>query len=88
MIAFIDAHRDALRGRADLPATLQVAPSHLLRRQAPRPPSARACRDADAGRPRSGRVHRANFGVYGVRKVWKAAAAAEGIEAGRDRSPG
>ena len=30
-------------------------------------------------------VHAANFGVYGVRKVWQAAAAAPGIEAGRDQ---
>lgn len=80
-MAFIDEHRDRF-GVEPICRVLAVAPStyHAARS---RPPSERETSDAvllDV----IARVHRANFGVYGVRKVWKALGRL-GIEAGRDR---
>jgi putative transposase len=48
---------------------LQVAPSTYYARQA-RPPSARQLRD-EALKVQLRQVHRAHFGVYGVRKLWR-----------------
>ena len=50
-------------------AGAKIAPSTYCAART-RPPSARAVRDA-ALRPEITRVHRANLGVYGVRKVWR-----------------
>ncbi len=81
MIPFIDQHRDA-HGVEPICRTLQVAPSsHCAAKR--RPPSARSVNDATLAEI-VGRVHRANFGVYGIRKVWKALGRL-GIEAGRDQ---
>ncbi len=81
MIPFIDQHRDA-HGVEPICRTLQVAPSSYYAAKR-RPPSARSVNDATLAEI-VGRVHRANFGVYGIRKVWKALGRL-GIEAGRDQ---
>ena len=52
-------------------------------RPSSRPPSARAIRDEELQAEIS-RVHAGNFGVYGVRKVWRQLSR-EGIEVGRDQ---
>ena len=73
MIAFIDDHRGAY-GVEPICKVLRIAPStyhaHAARRADPAKASARARRDA-ALRPEIRRVFDANFGVYGVRKVWR-----------------
>jgi putative transposase len=78
---FIDAHR-AVFGVEPICRVLGIAPSsyYAARRRAPSP---RAIRDAELGAAVR-RIHAANYGVYGVRKLW-AALAREGIDAGRDR---
>jgi transposase InsO family protein len=85
MIAFTDAHRAALRGRADLAEVLPIAPStyyaHAARRADPERFAARAHRDA-ALMVEIRRVFEANFCVYGVRKVWRQLAR-EGITVAR-----
>ena len=73
MIAFIDEHR-AADGVEPICRVLPIAPStyhaHVARRTDPSKASARARRDAELqGQIR--RVFAANFGVYGVRKVWR-----------------
>jgi putative transposase len=81
MIAYIDAHKGSF-GVEPICRTLQVAPSSYYAART-RPPSARQVNDetlADI----IGRVHRADFGVYGIRKVWKALRRL-GVEAGRDQ---
>jgi putative transposase len=73
MIAFINDHRGAY-GVEPICKVLPIAPStyraHAARRADPAKLSARAKRDlaldADIRR-----VFEANFGVYGVRKVWR-----------------
>lgn len=79
MIAFIDDHRGAYgleprSGSRPIREVLRIAPStyraHAARRAAPAKASARARRDA-ALRLEIRRVFDANFGVYGVRKVWR-----------------
>ena len=73
MIAFIDDHRAAY-GVEPICRVLPIAPStyhtHVLRRADRTHLSARARRD-DALKPEVQRVFGANFGVYGVRKVWR-----------------
>lgn len=81
MIRYIDEHRRSY-GVEPICRTLQVAPSSYYAAKA-RPPSARAVNDATLADV-IGRVHRANFGVYGIRKVWKALGRL-GVEAGRDQ---
>jgi putative transposase len=81
MIAYIDAHRTTF-GVEPICRTLQVAPSSYYAARS-RPPSARSVDDATLA-DIIGRVHRANFGVYGIRKVWKALRRL-GVEAGRDQ---
>ena len=68
MIAYIDAHRDCFRGRADLQsvAVPPRAPTLQLKQGSV---SKRAVRD-EALKPEIERVHRDNFGVYGAAKVW------------------
>ncbi len=80
MISFIDEHR-ARFGVEPICRTMQVAPSSYYAARA-RQPSARSIADAAlAGEIE--RVHAANFGVYGVRKIWKALGRL-GTNVGRD----
>ena len=81
MTTFIDEQR-ARWGVEPICRTLQVAPSSYYAAKA-RPPSARAVRDA-ALTDSLVRIHRANFGVYGVRKAWRTLQRL-GIDAGRDQ---
>lgn len=81
MTRFIDAHRDRF-GVEPICRTLQVAPATYYAARS-RPPSARALRDAELT-VEIARVHKDNFEVYGVRKVWRQLGR-EGIAVGRDR---
>jgi transposase InsO family protein len=73
MIAFIDDHRGAY-GVEPICKVLPIAPStyhaHVAKRADPSRLSARARRDDDL-MPEVRRVFEENFGVYGVRKVWR-----------------
>lgn len=73
MIAFIDAHRDAY-GVEPICRVLPIAPStwheHAARRADPSRLPARAKRD-EVLKEEVRRVFDENFGVYGVRKVWR-----------------
>jgi putative transposase len=73
MIAFIDDHRGSY-GVEPICRVLRIAPStyhaRLACRADPAKGSARSRRDAEL-RGEIRRVHLANFGVYGVRKVWR-----------------
>ena len=81
MSRFIDVHRDRF-GVEPICRVLQIAPSsyYAARTQSP---SRRDLADARLG-VQIERIHAANFGVYGVRKVWRQLGR-EGVEAGRDR---
>ena len=84
MIAFIDDHRQAY-GVEPICKGLPIAPStyhaHVARRADPDRLPARARSDA-ALMAEIRRVFEANFGVYGVRKVWRQLAR-EGVEVAR-----
>jgi putative transposase len=67
VIAYIDEHRSRF-GVEPICTVLQFAPRTYFAAKA-RPLSARAVRDGEL-RPAIERVHRENFGVYGVDKVW------------------
>ena len=67
MIAYVDKHRDEY-GVEPICEVLQFAPRTYYAAKA-RPPSTRAVRD-EVVKPEIARVHRDNFGVYGVDKVW------------------
>jgi putative transposase len=73
MVAFIDAHRDE-HGVEPICRQLPIAPStYYAHRQLAAEPE-RRCRRAkrdDELRADIRRVWEANFGVYGVRKVWR-----------------
>ena len=73
MIAFADDHRE-IYGVEPICRVLPIAPStyraHVARRADPAKASARLRRDL-ALSAQIRRVHEANFGVYGVRKVWR-----------------
>jgi putative transposase len=73
MIAFIDDHR-ATYGVEPICRVLPIAPStyhaHVAQRSDPAKASARARRDASL-RTEIRHVSEANFGVYGVRKIWR-----------------
>ena len=73
MIAFIDDHRDAY-GVEPICRVLPIAPStyheRVAQRRDPSRLSARAQSDL-ALKPEVLRVFAENFGVYGVRKVWR-----------------
>ena len=73
MIAFIDEHR-ARHGVEPICRVLPIAPStyhaHVAKRADPEKLSARAQRDMVL-QPEIARVFAENFGVYGVRKVWR-----------------
>jgi putative transposase len=73
MIAFVDDHRE-IYGVEPICRVLPIAPStyraHVARRADPAKASARLRRDLVLS-AQIRRVHEANFGVYGVRKVWR-----------------
>jgi hypothetical protein len=73
MKAFIDENREAY-GVEPICRVLPIAPStyheHAARRTDPSRAPARERRDAELRREIS-RVFAENFGVYGVRKVWR-----------------
>ena len=73
MIAFIDAHRGDY-GVEPICRVLPIAPStyhdHAVKQRDPSRLPPRAQRDL-ALKPEILRVHAENFGVYGVRKVWR-----------------
>lgn len=81
MTRYIDAHREWF-GVEPICRTLQVAPSSYYAIKARRP-SARSVRDGEL-KLEIQRVHRENFAVYGIEKVWRQLNR-EGIEVGRDR---
>ena len=82
MIRYIDEHKRSF-GVEPICRILQVAPSSYYAAKT-RPPSARSVRD-EALAPDVARVHREHFGVYGVRKLWRALGR-EGIVIGRDQA--
>ena len=87
-MAFIDANKDdVVEGRRlgvePICAVLQVASSTYYAAR-DRAPSARAQRDAELT-PRLVELWKANYEVYGSRKLWKAARRA-GIDLGRDQT--
>jgi putative transposase len=81
MSNYIDAHRERF-GVEPICSALQVAPSTYYAATT-RPPSPRSRSDALL-KPELLRVHAANYGVYGVRKLWRQLAR-EGVTVGRDR---
>ena len=89
MKAFIDEHRDVF-GVEPICRVLPIAPStydeHASRRADPERRPARDRRDAELCRAIR-RVFEANFGVYGVRKVWRQMKR-EGSRSLDARSPG
>lgn len=78
---FIGAHRERW-GVEPICRTLQVAPSTYYAAVS-RQPSARHRSDQRL-KAEIARVHRANFGVYGIEKVWRQLNR-EDIKLGRDR---
>ena len=80
-MSFINRHRERF-GVEPICETLAVAPSTYYG-AASRPPSARRRRDEEL-KAQIARVHRDNFNVYGVKKVWKQLLR-EGLRVGRDR---
>jgi putative transposase len=81
MTRYIDAHRERF-GVEPICQTLQVAPSTYYAVKT-RQLSSRRVRDAELKLDVS-RVHRDNFHVYGVEKIWRQLLR-EGIAVGRDR---
>jgi len=80
-VSFIDAHKERW-GIEPICKVLQVASSTYYAAIS-RQPSARQQRD-DQLKVEIARVHRDNFGVYGIEKVWRQLNR-EGIQVGRDR---
>src|SRR3954447_8704498 len=84
MIAFIDDHRE-VSGGEPICKVLPIAPStyhaHVAQRADPAKASPRARQDLVL-MEQIRRVHEANFGVYGARKVWRQLAR-EGIVVAR-----
>ena len=78
---FINAFKDKW-GVEPICQTLEVAPSTYYA-ALQRPPSARQVRDREL-KPEIERVHRQNFDVYGVEKMWRQLAR-ESVSVGRDR---
>jgi len=81
MTRYIDQNR-VIHGVEPICRTLEIAPSSYYAARS-RPPSARSTREAIL-KDVIIRVHRANFGVYGARKVWRALHRL-GMDAGRDQ---
>src|SRR5438132_1138484 len=67
MMRYIDEHKYRY-GVEPICAQLPIAPSSYYEAST-RPPSARKLRDTEL-KAEIARVHAANFGVYGARKVW------------------
>jgi putative transposase len=67
-MSYIDDHRSRF-GVEPICRQLQVAPSTYYQAKK-RPPSARAVRDEEL-KAEISRVHGANFGLYGARKLWR-----------------
>jgi putative transposase len=80
-VSFINAHKERW-GVEPICKVLQVAPS-MYYAALSRQPSVRRQRDEEL-KVNIARVHRDNFGVYGVEKVWRQLKR-EGIRVGRDR---
>jgi putative transposase len=80
-VALIDAHRDQW-GVERICQVLEVAPSTYYAATS-RPTSARRLRDEEL-KVEIARVHKENFGVYGVEKIWRQLNR-EDIRVGRDR---
>ena len=80
-MSFIGAHRERW-GVEPICDTLQIAPSTYYAAMS-RSPSARQVNDEQL-KIEISRVHRDNFGVYGIEKVWRQLKR-EGIQVGRDR---
>jgi putative transposase len=68
MITYIDRNKERF-GVEPICRHLPIAPSTYYEVRS-RPPSARRLRDEQL-KTEIARVHAANFGVYGARKVWK-----------------
>jgi len=81
MTTFIDEQR-ARWGVEPICRTLAIAPSSYYAAKA-RPPSARSIRDGELAETIR-ELHRAHFGVYGVRKLWRQLRR-EGEAVGRDQ---
>ena len=81
MTRYIDEQRVTF-GVEPICRALAIPPSSYYAARS-RPPSARAVRDATLG-PAIGRIHRANYAVYGARKLWHALRR-EGTSVGRDQ---
>ncbi len=81
MSRFIDEQR-VTHGVEPICRTLAIAPSSYSAARS-RPPSALAVRD-EALKADIGRIHGANYAVYGVRKLWHALRR-EGTDIGRDQ---
>jgi len=81
IVRYIDAHREE-HGVEPICRVLEIAPSTYYSAKK-RPPSARASRDA-LMMPILLALWRANYSVYGVRKLWKATRRA-GHDIGRDQ---
>lgn len=79
---FIDVHRERW-GIEPICSVLQVAPSTYYAAVS-RQPSVRSQVDEQL-KAEIARVHRANFGVYGIEKIWRQLNR-EGIKIGRDRA--
>jgi putative transposase len=79
---YIEAHRASF-GVEPICQVLAVAPSSYYAAKT-RPSSARSTRDEEL-KHEIVRIHAANFGVYGVRKLWRALRR-EGSPIGRDRA--
>ena len=82
MSRYIDEHRSSF-GVEPICQVLAVAPSSYYAARS-RPPSARSIRDQEL-KADIARVHAANFGVYGVRKLWRALRR-QGTLIGRDHA--
>ena len=81
MTTFIDEQRVSF-GVEPICQVLEIAPSSYYAARV-RPPSARAVRDAALSAD-IGRIHLANYAVYGARKLWHALRR-EGTAVGRDQ---
>ncbi len=81
MSRFIDTYRERF-GVEPICRVLEIAPSSYYAART-RPASRRTTEDARL-RTRIGELHRANYGVYGVRKLWHALQRT-GSDVGRDR---
>jgi putative transposase len=81
-VSFVNGHRERW-GVEPICTALQVAPSTYYA-AASRQPSARQLGDARL-KTEIARVHRDNFGVYGIEKVWRQLNR-EGHKVGRDRA--